>query len=909
MVLLFPFRVGSECNRASFVSMMLGLRTELLNGRAEEFVDEAKRFFHTDRCYMNLNGTPNVVLEKCAKIIETAQHESERLKARSRRRDEMKRVLEEEYTGWTGSDEPCRSDAFSRLLCSAIVRRLQQACGLTCACKYSVDGDEVIVCVRADANDLRTEADRQNYRLQTKNNPFAPVPEGAVTEVEFLSSFQKENPEAARECKKQVQRTCDDSLDPLLDPGLFRRGWQPVLESKLSKWRHDETFTDPHGVYFSPYIDVQEEDTHLHPVLRHYTDRRGDVTEFRTVDRIRLITAIISRHLNLESLKCSKVLIDCFALHEQDRLAHLRRNWVFDWGRHPLWGGRDQPLWDIRNYFGEKIALYFAWMEHYTKWLIFPAVAGVLFFGLTRVAGEGFVKYVLLIGFGCVVTVWATAMTETWKRRNATINLWWGTADHHVREVARPQFTGTLRYSPTTDKPEMFHNSVAKMKRRVGVTMAFVVTLILGAVVMTFYCLQLKNALSAPERLGTQGPLVGGLICTSWIVGGNMIYRLLAVRLTNWENHRTDTEWDRYMVTKTFLFRFFNSFASFFYIAYIKKPFENHCNTDKDGVVLKLPSGEDDCPGCGNRYLPQDCMAELWLQLIVVFVVGVMSGNLAECCTPFMKYKQRVIKDWVSHKMQSKNHDPESGRRVAHKIEYEQPEFEAKLEPYLEWKYSFDDYSEMVLQYGYVVLFVAANPLTPALALFNNIIEFHVDSYKLVCIHRRPWPYAASDIGQWAVFMDLLSSISVVTNLGVVIVTSDVFTKHWPMSVTSRFFIFMVAEHLLLSIKWAIAEIIPDTPLWVSHLHRRHDFITQRLKGLTSTHDDDLHEEAEVVDVMLHDNSFRFSEPLSDTAKRRGGAASSTSTTGPSRGPTKKSDGDLVATPKFKKGGGNKVVV
>ena len=48
----------------------------------------------------------------------------------------------------------------------------------------------------------------------------------------------------------------------------------------------------------------------------------------------------------------------------------------FRWGKWYKY----QPLDHIRLYFGEKIAIYFAWLGFYTGWLLPAAVVGVFVF-------------------------------------------------------------------------------------------------------------------------------------------------------------------------------------------------------------------------------------------------------------------------------------------------------------------------------------------------------------------------------------------------------------------------------------------------------------------------------------------------------------------------------------------------
>ncbi|CAM9598929.1 unnamed protein product, partial [Ectocarpus sp. 8 AP-2014] len=51
----------------------------------------------------------------------------------------------------------------------------------------------------------------------------------------------------------------------------------------------------------------------------------------------------------------------------------------------------------------------------------------------------------------------------------------------------------------------------------------------------------------------------------------NAFYGTVAIKLTDLENHRTDTEYEDNLIAKTFMFQFVNSYASLVYIAFIKE--------------------------------------------------------------------------------------------------------------------------------------------------------------------------------------------------------------------------------------------------------------------------------------------------------------------------------------------------
>lgn len=582
--------------------------------------------------------------------------------------------------------------------------------------------------IKADDNDLRVEADRTNYRLQVSNRPFdmcAHADKNNIVRQEIGDAEWHKSIDHLRHIRGSPH---EDSEFPEMDPLLISRGeeFHPKLHKALKVWGHTEEadgqfpvddtartykgslmerfWTSLFGMsynsmtYFSAFADYRHE-AQYQPYYRRYPVHWGgkrEETMFTQKDRIRLVSGIVTRHINTDALLVSEYIAgDMFALHDEAALKELRSSWALHWLM------LNQPLNKIRFYFGEKIALYFAWLGFYTKMLIFPSIAGIITYAVieTQDIQKGEDQGYILIAFAVFVVVWSSIFAEVWKRKNGLFNSLWGLHGYHRSFRYRAQFRGTKSYNPITDAEEMTYESKTKRRRAFLISMVVVLMMVGIVCVALFALFLLKHTINEQNTNGkytkyrsslTMG--VTGLNAIQILIL-NTVYRGVAKKLNDLENHRTDREYENHLVIKVFLFQFCNSFASFFYIAFVKRTAEGKCLHE------------------------DDCMSELRDQLLVLFLIRIIVGNTLEVVVPYLKYQYQLYRE-------------RNGTGGDEKVSHNYIEEQAKLMPY-EHNEAFEDYNEMVIQYGFITLFVVAFPLTPLLALANNIAEVHVDSIKV----------------------------------------------------------------------------------------------------------------------------------------------------------------------------------
>uniref|UniRef100_A0A667Z2I4 Anoctamin n=1 Tax=Myripristis murdjan TaxID=586833 RepID=A0A667Z2I4_9TELE len=151
---------------------------------------------------------------------------------------------------------------------------------------------------------------------------------------------------------------------------------------------------------------------------------------------------------------------------------------------------------------------------------------------------------------------------------------------------------------------------------------------------------------------------------------------------------------------------------------------------------------------------------ELCIQLSITMLgKQLIQNNLFEIGVPKLKKLIRYIR--------SKHGTFQEEEREKKLQRYEIDHF---LEPFAGLT---PEYMEMIIQFGFVTLFVASFPLAPLFALLNNIIEIRLDAKKFVAELRRPVAARAKDIGIWYNLLRGVAKVAVIINAFVISFTSD----------------------------------------------------------------------------------------------------------------------------------------
>ncbi|GLG98670.1 Anoctamin [Gryllus bimaculatus] len=285
-------------------------------------------------------------------------------------------------------------------------------------------------------------------------------------------------------------------------------------------------------------------------------------------------------------------------------------------------------------------------------------------------------------------------------------------------------------------------SSVCPVCPQISLVIIFIVAVIIYRVLVSIPLFQNATFRSQAQAIAN---VTGAVVNLCLIMAMSRVYEKLAFKLTAWEMHRTQTEFDDNLTFKVFIFQFVNFYSSIFYIAFFKGRFVGYPGNYT--LILKLRN--EDCNAGG-------CLIELAQQLAVIMIGKQIINNAQEILVPKMKawWQKRKIKLSKKHKTRWEE-------------DYQLIDNEGL----------FQEYLEMVLQFGFITIFVAAFPLAPFFALLNNWVEIRLDAQKFVCETRRMVAERAENIGIWFKILDMLAHLAVISNGFLIAFTSEFLPK------------------------------------------------------------------------------------------------------------------------------------
>jgi hypothetical protein len=400
----------------------------------------------------------------------------------------------------------------------------------------------------------------------------------------------------------------------------------------------------------------------------------------------------------------------------------------------------DLPVDAIKDYFGERAALFYVFLGHQSRWLVIPSVLSVAFQTTVWSTGPNY-SHPSLTFFAVFITAWGIVMLKFYKREENKTALKWGMTDFERNEIDRPEFRGTLIASPENGKPMLYFPEGERRTLRLLSSSAIYscVLLVIGCVTGIYI---IKFVLA--ESIGTYASTVASALNTVQIQILNVLYYQVATSMNNRENHQTDTQYQDSLITKLFMFQFINSYISFFYIAF---------------VAMFLPRSSGD----NENFLGQcgfyNCMEPLSVNLAMIYGSRLTFDNILSVATDLYYYRS-------SKKAEMSGVDAD--------VFIPPPEHEYMMLPYDTLMDNLELFSDVAVQFGFMMLFVIALPISLFFTLLSNYVRVKLQLWKAMNLKQRPIPDGAQDIGNWMDIFYAICMMAVITNGSIICFTMDV---------------------------------------------------------------------------------------------------------------------------------------
>ncbi|KAK9510462.1 hypothetical protein O3M35_005246 [Rhynocoris fuscipes] len=491
------------------------------------------------------------------------------------------------------------------------------------------------------------------------------------------------------------------------------------------------------------------------------------------------------------------IITQIYPLHDTEVIRKLGPSWYKNFFQSP-------PFEDIRTYFGESITLYFEFLTFYTISLVPPTILGFL---------QMFLYPGTLAVFSILNIICATLFLELWRRKCSELAFIWGTITMTSFDEPRPNFRGVMGVDAVTGKTLPQAPRFITHLKMYCVSLPIVVVCMFGAFLVMLFSFWVEDHLRQIPDIPIVMIYIPSIVYAILVYAMNLVYRRFATFLTEWENHRTQSQFDRHRVTKLVLFEFVNNFMSLFYIAFVIQDME--LLRYQLAVLLIILQALNNVQEAILPLLLKHCYHKMNNKIPLKKETPDRRGSIFQ-----LKQYGRLIE-----LVGVKELDPNDSR-------IQQAITEGSMEKYED---PYDDYLELFVQFGYVFLFSSVYPMAAFWAFLNNFLEIRSDAFKLCCVNQRPMSRKVKDTGAWQRSFQALCALSVMTNCALLCLSPSLRSVAPDLSPVAWVLCFVFLEHLLMGLRQVLHYAIPDKPEWVRVALARNNFQSKQALKLQIT--------------------------------------------------------------------------
>ncbi len=495
---------------------------------------------------------------------------------------------------------------------------------------------------------------------------------------------------------------------------------------------------------FSNAFKLAEQKDWLHGISTDLMSQDSNEFEVSEADRLRIIHSLLVSPVYeggagiTPGLGKWSFIDSIFPLHD----TKLNKAWIKKLSKKKFLSSTD--LDQLKDLWGEKVALYFAFIQYYIFWLLASSLIGI------------FANYALgqfSVVFGLFNLVWGVLYVQFWKAKETALAHRWGVNGSSALEVKRSEFQSESEIKDPITFKQVPYSSIVKRSLKIAVTVPIAITIasVLMGGQLAIFSLEIfiKEVYNGP--LKPIVALIPTIALTVVVQVITIVYGLINKRLTAWENHETTNSLQIISNEKTFVLSFLTSYMALLITSFLYLPFSHLIAPHMEYIGTSAQQYLGTYAQTSTKFIVNT--ARLRTQFIYFMVTNQIIQFALETIVP--KVKRFVI---------TKIREYTNGVQVFHDAEYES-EFlqEVRLQAELPEYDVHEDYRQTVVQYGYLALFAPVWPLCHLMALINNWVEIRGDATDISLDYKRPIPERVESSEPWT------GNLSFLTWLGSVI--------------------------------------------------------------------------------------------------------------------------------------------